>query len=102
MPAFFYLSWLIQTKGTPCKNPYGQSSPASLPLLLSRLVWPVNPYAGNSDKRWGYSLATATSDWSRFNGCRVGPVLSRVNEHVRPAKLDEVRRGGGSSGLHDS
>lgn len=43
---------------------------------------PVNPYAGNSDKRWGYSLALAASEWSRFNGCRVGPVLSHVNQYV--------------------
>jgi polyhydroxybutyrate depolymerase len=32
---------------------------------------PVNPFQGNADKRWGYSLPLAAAEWGRLNECRV-------------------------------
>lgn len=40
----------------------------------------VNPYQGNADPRWGYTVQTAASTWAGLNGCRVGPTTTSVSE----------------------
>ena len=42
----------------------------------------VNPYQGNTDRRWGYTVQTAASTWASLNECRVGPAISSVSESV--------------------
>lgn len=42
----------------------------------------VNPYPGNADPRWGYTVQTAASTWASLNECRVGPRISSVSESV--------------------
>lgn len=42
----------------------------------------VNPYQGNSDKRWGYTTQLAVQSWARMNGCTTGPSVEPVTEHV--------------------
>jgi polyhydroxybutyrate depolymerase len=42
----------------------------------------VNPYQGNSDKRWGYTTQLAVQSWARMNGCKTGPSVEPVTEHV--------------------
>lgn len=42
----------------------------------------VNPYPGNTDLRWGYSVALAAQSWARFNRCTTGPAARPVSEHV--------------------
>lgn len=42
----------------------------------------VNPYAGNGDKRWGYTTELAVQTWARFDGCTTGPEVAQVTEHV--------------------
>lgn len=42
----------------------------------------VNPYQGNADPRWGYTVQTAASTWASLNGCRVGPTTTSVSESV--------------------
>jgi polyhydroxybutyrate depolymerase len=41
-----------------------------------------NPYNGNTDKRWGYSVELAVQTWARFDGCTTGPEVTQVTEHV--------------------
>lgn len=33
----------------------------------------VNPYPGNADPRWGYSVATAAAGWAALDGCDAAP-----------------------------
>lgn len=33
----------------------------------------VNPYPGNTDPRWGYSVATAAAGWAALDGCDATP-----------------------------
>lgn len=33
----------------------------------------VNPFEGNGDPRWGYSVPDAIAQWARLNGCEAGP-----------------------------
>jgi len=42
----------------------------------------VNPYQGNADPRWGYTVHTAASTWASLNECRVGPTTTSVSESV--------------------
>jgi polyhydroxybutyrate depolymerase len=42
----------------------------------------VNPYAGSKDLRWGYSVSVAVQTWARVDGCRVGPLMDTISEHV--------------------
>jgi polyhydroxybutyrate depolymerase len=42
----------------------------------------VNPYPGNPDLRWGYSVPVAAATWARLNDCRRGPQASTISEHV--------------------
>lgn len=46
----------------------------------------VNPYEGNDDPRWGYTVPFAAQLWARSNGCRVGPELATVTEHVTTSR----------------
>lgn len=43
---------------------------------------PVNPFGGNSDMRWGYSLTCAVAQWTRLNGCTTGPTRERLGGNV--------------------
>ena len=42
----------------------------------------VNPYPGNADPRWGYSVQLAASTWASLDGCRVGPTATVVSDEV--------------------
>lgn len=42
----------------------------------------VNPYLGNADPRWGYTVQAAATKWASLNGCRVGPATTAVSESV--------------------
>ncbi|MFV0373780.1 alpha/beta hydrolase family esterase [Microbacterium sp.] len=42
----------------------------------------VNPYLGNEDPRWGYTVMTAAEEWADLNGCRVGPRQSQYSDEV--------------------
>jgi polyhydroxybutyrate depolymerase len=43
----------------------------------------VNPYPGNTDPRWGYTVQTAATTWAEINGCRVGPVTSTYSPSIK-------------------
>ncbi|MWB97320.1 alpha/beta hydrolase family esterase [Agromyces seonyuensis] len=43
---------------------------------------PVNPYDGNTDPRWGYSVDTALAAWADENGCRRTPTSKSVSDEV--------------------
>jgi len=42
----------------------------------------VNPYPGNSDPRWGYSVQLAAERWAALNECRTGPVVVSVGAGI--------------------
>ena len=42
----------------------------------------VNPYTGNGDLRWGYTVPVALQTWARIDGCRRGPNATPVSENV--------------------
>lgn len=42
----------------------------------------VNPYLGNSDPRWGYTVRTAVESWAELNRCRVEPKTEQVSAGV--------------------
>lgn len=42
----------------------------------------VNPYEGNGDPRWGYTVPFAAQLWARSNDCRVGPEVAPLTENV--------------------
>jgi len=42
----------------------------------------VNPYPGNTDPRWGYSVATAGAGWAALDGCDAAPVTTPVTTTV--------------------
>lgn len=42
----------------------------------------VNPYLGNSDPRWGYSVRLAAERWAALNECRRGPVVSSAGAGI--------------------
>jgi polyhydroxybutyrate depolymerase len=43
---------------------------------------PVNPYLGNADLRWGYSVPLALQTWARLDGCQRGPQATPNGENV--------------------
>ena len=53
----------------------------------------VNPYLGNGDLRWGYPVSVAVQTWARIDGCRVGPELQQVTEHVVQLRYRHCRAG---------
>lgn len=42
----------------------------------------VNPFEGNGDLRWGYTVELAASTWAELNDCRVGPTSTQVSPEV--------------------
>jgi polyhydroxybutyrate depolymerase len=42
----------------------------------------VNPYPGNSDPRWGYSVQLAAERWAALNEYRTGPVVASVGAGI--------------------
>jgi polyhydroxybutyrate depolymerase len=42
----------------------------------------VNPYLGNADPRWGYTVELAASTWAELNDCRRGPREKQVSPSV--------------------
>jgi polyhydroxybutyrate depolymerase len=52
---------------------------------------PVNPYLGNDDPRWGYSVPVAAQTWARLDGCRRGPRASPVSETVTRLTYSDCR-----------
>lgn len=62
-----------------------ESAPLRIPVPVVTFhgdADPVNPFVGNSDERWGYSLPCASAEWARLNGCATGPTSRRINEFV--------------------
>lgn len=53
----------------------------------------VNPYEGNTDKRWGYTTQLAVQSWARMNGCQTGPSVEPVTEHVTAETYTTCRSG---------
>jgi len=43
---------------------------------------PVDPYLGNGQAYWTYSVPAAASRWAAHNGCAAGPVVSQVAPSV--------------------
>ncbi|WP_345800579.1 PHB depolymerase family esterase [Microbacterium sp. AZCO] len=52
----------------------------------------VNPYAGNSDPRWGYSVNTAATRWAEINECRVGPTIAQYSASIRTLTWSKCSR----------
>lgn len=52
----------------------------------------VNPYQGNTDKRWGYTTQLAVQSWARMNGCTTGPSVEPVTERVTRETYTTCRR----------
>ena len=42
----------------------------------------VNPYLGNTDPRWGYTVQTAAARWAELNDCRRGPVQASYSASI--------------------
>ena len=42
----------------------------------------VNPYLGNADPRWGYTVEVAAATWADRNSCRVGPISAQISPSV--------------------
>lgn len=42
----------------------------------------VNPYGGNADPRWGYTVHRAAQEWATLNGCRKGPEATSVTAAI--------------------
>ncbi len=38
----------------------------------------VNPYPGNTDPRWGYSVAAAAAGWAALDGCEATPTSTQA------------------------
>lgn len=53
----------------------------------------VNPYAGNGDLRWGYSVPLAVETWAELNNCRRGPTATAVSENVTLVTYRACRQG---------
>ncbi|WP_226343980.1 extracellular catalytic domain type 1 short-chain-length polyhydroxyalkanoate depolymerase [Agilicoccus flavus] len=53
----------------------------------------VNPFAGNGDRRWGYSVALATERWAQLDGCRPVPVATALTPHVTRFRYGGCDRG---------
>ncbi|MFV0430068.1 MAG: alpha/beta hydrolase family esterase [Arachnia sp.] len=43
----------------------------------------VNPWEGNLDLRWGYTVPTAAEGWAAINQCEAGPTVEQVSNEVR-------------------
>lgn len=53
----------------------------------------VNPLPGNSDLRWGYSVAVAVQTWARLNDCRQGPASTTISAQVTRFTYSRCRDG---------
>lgn len=53
----------------------------------------VNPYLGNGDLRWGYTVPLAARTWADLDDCRRGPRTTQVAEHVTLTTWTGCRQG---------
>jgi polyhydroxybutyrate depolymerase len=53
----------------------------------------TNPYQGNTDKRWGYTIQLAVQTWARLDGCTNGPAVTAVSDHVTRELYSGCARG---------
>jgi polyhydroxybutyrate depolymerase len=53
----------------------------------------VNPYVGNDDLRWGYSVPVALQTWARLDRCRRGPLTTPIREKVTRLTYTDCRKG---------
>jgi len=51
----------------------------------------VNPYLGNADLRWGYSVPVGIQTWARLDGCQRGPQASPISENVSRLTYTDCR-----------
>jgi polyhydroxybutyrate depolymerase len=54
----------------------------------------VNPYAGNDEPRWGYSVKSALGRWAKLNRCRLGPTTKLFAPRVSIIKYRKCQGGG--------
>ncbi|WP_243076478.1 PHB depolymerase family esterase [Microbacterium sp. SS28] len=52
----------------------------------------VNPYPGNEDLRWGYSVNSAAARWAQINECRVGPQVAQYSASIRTLTWSKCSR----------
>ncbi|AYD90809.1 alpha/beta hydrolase [Actinomyces sp. 2119] len=55
----------------------------------------VNPYEGNADPRWGYSVNTALGRWAELNQCTEPPTQTQVSEQVLLTSYNDCSGGSG-------
>lgn len=53
----------------------------------------TNPYTGNGDLRWGYTVPLALQTWARLDGCRRGPSPTPVTANVTRLAYTHCRDG---------
>lgn len=53
---------------------------------------PVNPYFGGGAPYWQYGIEDALARWAEINGCRRGPHIRALTEHVDRIKCTVCRR----------
>ncbi len=53
----------------------------------------TNPYTGNGDLRWGYTVPVALQTWARIDGCRRGPNATPVSANVTRLAYTQCRDG---------
>jgi polyhydroxybutyrate depolymerase len=51
----------------------------------------VNPYLGNGDLRWGYTVPVALQTWARLDGCERGPQANVVSANVTRLAYTQCR-----------
>lgn len=53
----------------------------------------VNPFEGNADPRWGYSVATAVAGWAALDECEGAPTTTAVDAEIGRAVLADCADG---------
>jgi polyhydroxybutyrate depolymerase len=53
----------------------------------------TNPFAGNDDPRWGYSVPIALRRWARIDHCTKGPATSKITATVNLVLYSKCRAG---------
>lgn len=51
----------------------------------------VNPYLGNADLRWGYSVPVAVQTWARLADCHHGPQARPISDDVTRLTYSDCR-----------
>jgi polyhydroxybutyrate depolymerase len=52
----------------------------------------VNPYLGNGDLRWGYSVELAAETWAELNECKAGPTRTQISDNVTRVSWSKCAR----------